>query len=180
MKPKLNTPRKRSGQKFYHNGLYTVKNQLKYIGDPTKVMYRSMWELKFFQYADSNDAILRWSSEFIVIPYQQQDGSFHRYYPDIYIEKVNPNDPNILDRFVIEIKPYVEIFPDFIAENGTIMPPEQYLKKLTPTALESYEYRLTTYQKNLYKWTKARHWCTANGYQFLMLHEKYLKQMRIL
>jgi len=131
-------------------------------------------------YADSNPAIKRWSSEFIVIPYQHENGSFHRYTPDIYIEKVNPKDPDILDKYVIEIKPYNEVFPDFINENGSIMSPEHYIKKPTPTALESYEYKLKTYQKNLYKWTKAKYWCSNNGYTFLIMHEKYMKQMNIL
>ena len=131
-------------------------------------------------YADFNIAIQKWSSEFITIPYQDGEGKFHRYYPDIYIEKVNVKDPDILDKWVIEIKPYKEVNPGFINENGTIEPPERYIKKFTPTALESYEYQLKTYQKNLYKWTKAKYWCENNGMTFKIVTEKYLKKIGIL
>ena len=180
MKKKIQTPKGRNGRKKYNQGFYEVKNTDKYIGDLSKVRYLSSWELKFFVYADFNSVIKRWSSEFIVIPYQDQKGGWHRYYPDIYIEKVNPKDSDILDKFVIEIKPYNEVNPKFVNENGSIEPPERYLKKITPTALESYEYQLKTYQKNLYKWTKAKNWCKSNGMSFHIMDEKYMKRIGIL
>ena len=51
-----------------YKGRFTPKNYKKYKGDPTKVVYRSMWELRFMKYCDKNDSILEWSSEEIVIP----------------------------------------------------------------------------------------------------------------
>ncbi len=172
--------RKRNGKKRYHQGFYTVKNTLKYTGDLSNVRYLSLWELKFFIYCDNNPAIQKWSSEFIKIPYQTEKGKWHNYFPDIYIEKVNSRDPDILDRWVLEIKPYNEVHPKFVHPNGTIIPPEHYLKKRTSTALESYEYQLKTYQKNLYKWTKAKSWCKMNGLIFMIVDEKYMKKMGIL
>ena len=174
------SPKKRNGKKFYHQGFYKIINEEKYMGDTKKCIYRSSWELKFMMFLDHEKDIVRWGSETITIPYQDGEGKFHRYYPDIYIEKVNVKDPDILDKWVIEIKPYKEVNPGFINENGTIEPPERYIKKFTPTALESYEYQLKTYQKNLYKWTKAKYWCENNGMTFKIVTEKYLKKIGIL
>jgi hypothetical protein len=176
----INTPRGRRGNKLYNQGFYNVINKDKYMGDLTKVRYLSSWELKFFMYADSNPVIKRWSSESIIIPYQDGKGGWHRYISDVYIEKVNSRDQDILDRYVIEIKPYNDIYPKFVNENGSILPPERYIKKITPTSLESYEYQLKMYQKNLYKWTKAKNWCEKNGYVFMIIHEKYMKEKGIL
>lgn len=41
----------------YYQGKYKVKNYQKYKGDPTNVIYRSSWELKFLKYCDDNDNV---------------------------------------------------------------------------------------------------------------------------
>ena len=53
-----------------YKGKYRVKNYRKYKGDPTSVIYRSLWERKFMQYCDKNPNVIEWSSEEIVIPYK--------------------------------------------------------------------------------------------------------------
>ena len=52
-----------------YKGKYKVINYKKYIGDPTTVIYRSLWERKVMVYFDQRKDIKRWSSEEIVIPY---------------------------------------------------------------------------------------------------------------
>ena len=58
-----------------YKGRFKPKEYKKYKGDPTKVVYRSMWELRFMKYCDSNPSILEWSSEEIVIPYRSLDNN---------------------------------------------------------------------------------------------------------
>ena len=41
-----------------YKGKYRVKNYRKYKGDPTGVIYRSLWEKKFMDYCDSNRKVI--------------------------------------------------------------------------------------------------------------------------
>ena len=86
-----------------YKGRFKPKNYKKYKGDPTKVTYRSMWELRFMKYCDKNDSILEWSSEEIVIPYRSIDNKIHRYYPDFWIKYKNFEGKMIQE--IIEVKP---------------------------------------------------------------------------
>ena len=53
-----------------YRGKYKPRCPYKYKGDPTKIIYRSLWELKFMRYCDSNMNILEWGSEEIALPYR--------------------------------------------------------------------------------------------------------------
>ena len=67
--------------------LTTYKNPRKYMGDPTKIQYRSLWERKCMIKFDENPNILRWASEEMAIPYLSPvDRKRHRYYPDFLVE----------------------------------------------------------------------------------------------
>ena len=44
-----------------YKGRFKPKQYKKYKGDPTKIVYRSMWELRFMKYCDKNPYILEWS-----------------------------------------------------------------------------------------------------------------------
>ena len=52
-----------------YKGRFNIRNPSKYKGDPQRIIYRSLWERKFMVYCDTNDAILEWGSEEIIIPY---------------------------------------------------------------------------------------------------------------
>ncbi|MCK9477620.1 MAG: head completion protein [Candidatus Muirbacterium halophilum] len=162
------SPRGRNNRKKYHQGFYNIINLDKYIGDPKKCIYRSKWELHFMAWCDKNTSIKRWGSEHITIPYQDEKGKFHRYYPDFYIEIIDRHDPEKLERVVIEIKP--------AKETQKPVPP----KKITAKSLETYEYQLKTYQKNLYKWTKAKYWCDKHKMKFNIITENYLTEKKIM
>ena len=71
-----------------HSGRFRPKNPSKYKGDPTKIIYRSMWEFKFFRYVDIHPDVIWWQSEEVVVPYMSPiDGRRHRYYPDVIVNK---------------------------------------------------------------------------------------------
>ena len=64
-----------------YKGKFKPKNPSKYIGDPTNIVYRSLWERRFMIYCDNEDNILSWGSEEVVIPYVSPiDNKVHRYY----------------------------------------------------------------------------------------------------
>ena len=102
-----------------YKGRYIAKNPKKYRGDPQRIIYRSLWERKFMVYCDTNDSIIEWGSEEIIIPYLSPwDGRIHRYFPDFYI-KIKQHDESI-KKFIIEVKPKKQCSP----------PPTQPKRKL--------------------------------------------------
>ena len=87
-----------------YRGKYYPSFPRKYKGDPTNIIYRSLWERKFMVYCDKNTKILEWGSEEIALPYiSPHDSRVHRYFPDFYI-KVQENTGKI-KRYLIEVKP---------------------------------------------------------------------------
>lgn len=140
-----------------YKGKFIPKNPQKYKGDPTGIVYRSLWERKFLIYCDTNENILEYSSEEICIPYLSQvDNKVHRYFPDAYI-KVKESDGKI-KKYIIEIKP----------KKQTIEPIPQ--KKRT----KGYIYEVMEYARNQSKWKYAREWCEDRGYEFRILTETEL------
>lgn len=88
-------------------GIFRPKNPTKYLGDPNKIIFRSSWELKLFQWLDNTPAVMQWASEEFSIPYLSPiDSRVHQYFPDalvIYKDKYGN-----LKKEIIEIKPYKE------------------------------------------------------------------------
>ena len=50
-----------------YKGKYKPSYPQKYKGDPTNIIYRSLWERKFMVYCDNNERILEWGSEEIAL-----------------------------------------------------------------------------------------------------------------
>jgi hypothetical protein len=137
-----------------HKGRYRVSNPAKYAGDPTQVVYRSLWELKFMKWCDTNDSVLQWGSEEIVIPYLSPvDGRIHRYFVDFYI-KVKDRDGSVR-RYLIEIKPH-----------KFTQPPERP-KRVTPRYINE----VMSFGVNQAKWKNATDFCENQGWKFLVLTE---------
>ena len=88
-----------------YKGRYIAKNPKKYKGDPQKITYRSLWERKFMMYCDTNESVIEWSSEEIIIPYLSPwDGRIHRYFPDFYI-KTNQHNGSMKSRHGASMRP---------------------------------------------------------------------------
>ena len=89
-----------------YKGRYTIQNKKKYLGDPSKVVYRSLWERQAFKWCESNGRVKSWNSEEIVIPYKcKTDGKLHRYFVDMLVELANG------DIILVEIKPKKQTVP---------------------------------------------------------------------
>ena len=96
-----------AGKRRTHKGLFTPRNPTKYLGDSSKIIYRSSWELRLFVYLDSTPAVLQWASEEFSIPYLSPlDGKVHQYFPDALV--VYRDKYNVIQKEIIEIKPYKE------------------------------------------------------------------------
>ena len=132
-----------------YKGKYYPSFPRKYKGDPTNIIYRSLWERKFMVYCDKNDNILEWASEEIAIPYRSPvDNRVHRYFPDFYM-KVKERGGKI-KRYVIEVKPAKQTKPPVKPKRQT----KGYIR-------EAYEYA-----KNQAKWKMAKEFCADRQWVF--------------
>ena len=92
-----------------YKGKYSPSYPKKYKGDPTNIIYRSLWERKFLYYCDVNENVLEYSSEEMFVWYKSPvDGKPHRYYPDMLM-KVKESNGTIkkymIENFVFKRKP---------------------------------------------------------------------------
>ena len=144
-----------------YKGKYKLKNPEKYKGDPTNVIYRSLWERKYMVKCDTNENIIEWSSEEIALPYRSPiDNKVHKYFPDFFV-KERLSDGSI-KKYPVEIKPKKQITP----------PPTPKRKT------KGYLYEIMEYAKNQSKWEVAREWCEDRGYEFKILTEEDLNIKR--
>ena len=135
-----------------YSGKYKPINPKKYKGDPTKIIYRSLWERKFMNFCDTKPSVTKWASEEIFIPYRSpRDGKVHRYYPDFYMKTGDKES-------IIEIKPLKQC-----------KPPKEPKRKTA-----KYKAECLTYLVNQAKCKYARKWCKARGLSFVVLTEKDL------
>ena len=140
-----------------YKGKYKVRCPYKYKGDPTKVIYRSLWELKFMRYCDSNINILEWGSEEMYVWYRSPvDNRPHRYFPDFYIK--TKESSGRIKKYIIEVKPKRQTKPPAKPKRQT----KGYLR-------EAFEYA-----KNQAKWKAANEWCIDRGFEFKVLTENEL------
>tara|TARA_B100001250_G_scaffold138175_1_gene118265 strand:- start:104 stop:538 length:435 start_codon:yes stop_codon:yes gene_type:complete len=140
-----------------YKGRFRPKNRKKYNGNPSDIIYRSSWELKFMNYCDNNNKIVKWSSEEIVIPYRcPTDNKIHRYFPDFYIKYKDMKGK--LHEKVIEVKPAKQVKEPKVQKRRT----KKYLAEVF------------TYAKNMAKWEAAEGFCKDRRWEFQILTEKEL------
>ena len=140
-----------------YRGKYYPSFPRKYKGDPTNIIYRSLWERKFKVYCDKNAKILEWGSEEIALPYiSPHDSRVHRYFPDFYI-KVQENTGRI-KRYLIEVKP--------LKQTTKPKKPKRQTKGYIREAFE--------YARNQAKWKAAREYCADRMWEFKVITEKEL------
>ena len=139
-----------------YKGKYKPSYPQKYKGDPTNVIYRSLWERKVMVYCDKNENVLEWSSEEIALPYKSPlDNRIHRYFPDFYIKV---KEGNKIQKYLIEIKPKKQVREPKIQTKKT----------------KSYIYEVTEYAKNQAKWKSAQEFCEDRQWKFKIITEDEL------
>ncbi len=140
-----------------YKGKYYPSFPRKYKGDPTNIIYRSLWERKFMVYCDKNQNILEWASEEIAIPYRSPiDNRVHRYFPDFYMKVKETNGK--IKNYVIEVKPAKQT-----------KPPKKPKRQTKGYIREAYEYA-----KNQAKWKMAKEFCADRQWEFKVVTEKEL------
>lgn len=136
-------------------GTFEPKHPEKYVGDSTKIRYRSSWEKFAMLKFDENPSIIKWNSEEKVIPYYSPvDGKMHRYFPDFIIQVKDVNGK--IWQYMIEIKPHCQ----------TILPKQTKNKK--PKRLQE---EVETFVINSAKWSAAREFCKRNSMEFKIMTE---------
>jgi hypothetical protein len=153
-------------QDKYHQGVYKLQNVDKYIGNPNEVLYRSGWEFKFMLYCDLNPGIIKWGSEVFKIPYNDFMGKGHVYIPDFYLETRNTEHPDLMNRFLVEIKPEKQIREPKIPMT------------ISEKKLKGLEYDIAEWQKNKYKWAYAQEWCKNRDIKFWLVTEEHLNSFK--
>ncbi len=140
-----------------YRGRYKPLHPEKYTGNPTKIIYRSLWERRFMNYCDKNKNILEWGSEEISLPYRSPlDGKIHRYFPDFYI-KIRENNGSV-QKYIIEVKP----------KKQTIEPKVQRKKT------KGYIFEVTEWARNQAKWKVAEEYCDDRRWKFKIITEDEL------
>ena len=141
-----------------YNGKYYPRYPKKYKGDPTNIVYRSLWERKFMNYCDLTESVSEWQSEEFWIPYRSPiDNRTHRYFPDFYIKYKDSSGKR--RSVVIEVKP----------KSQTKMPPQNPKKRT-----KSWAYSVKTYAVNQAKWKAAKEFCRDRNIEFKIMTEHEL------
>jgi hypothetical protein len=140
-----------------YSGVFKPKNFCKYKGDPTNIIYRSLWELRLMNYLDVHQDVLEWASEELCIPYKSPiDGKWHRYFPDFWVKQRDVTG-NIKIK-LIEVKPAAQSVPPIRRTKLT----RRYINEVK------------TWGINQAKWTAAQRACEEKGWEFVVMTEKEL------
>ena len=139
-----------------YRGKYYPSNPKKYKGDPSNIIYRSLWERKFMVYCDKNDKIVEGGAEEFFIPSRSPlDGRVHRYFPDFYVKVKTPKG---MKKWVIEVKPKAQTKPPRTPKRKT----SKYINEVR------------TYAVNDAKWKNAIEYCKDRDMEFIILTEREL------
>ena len=140
-----------------YRGKYYPTYPKKYKGDPSNIIYRSLWERKFMVYCDRNEKILEWGSEEFFIPYRSPlDGRIHRYFPDFYV-KVKTKQ-NTIKKWVVEVKPKIQTRQPKTPKRKT----KKYINEVRNWAV------------NDAKWKNAIEYCNDRNMEFILITEDEL------
>ena len=141
-----------------YSGKYIPSNPKKYKGNPSKIVYRSLWERKLMVYCDMNEKVLEWGSEEIIIPYiSPWDNKLHRYFPDFYM-KVRQVDGST-KKFIVEVKPKAQT-------KEPIRNPKRKTRKWFG--------EVKNWGINQAKWKSAEEYCKDQGMEFKIFTEDHI------
>lgn len=140
-----------------YSGKFSPKNTNKYLGDPTNIWYRSLWERRVMVHLDENPNVIEWSNEEIVIPYLSPvDNRWHRYFPDFFVRVFNKS--GMREAMILEVKPKSQ------------SQPPQKKSKIT----RKYINEVMTWGVNEAKWKAAGAYCDERGWKFRVITEEHL------
>jgi hypothetical protein len=137
-----------------YSGKFSPKNTNKYLGDPTNIWYRSLWERRVMVHLDENPGVIGWSNEEIVIPYLSPiDNKWHRYFPDFFVRVKNKQ--GLSEAMILEVKP----------ASQSVAPKKK--SKVT----KRYIREVVTWGVNEAKWKAAVEYCKDRNWKFRVITE---------
>ena len=143
-----------------YKGFFRPKHSEKYKGDPTKIVYRSSFELKLLSWLDNSDTVEWYQSEEFYIPYfDPSRNKAGHYYPDMLVKFKNGKT------ILIEVKPLKEVKRPIKGKDARSE--KRYLKECL------------LYAKNTAKWNAARMYAKIRGWEFKIMTEVELGIDRI-
>ena len=146
---------------IYKSGLYEPINPEKYVGDTHNIIFRSSWEFRFCKYCDTNENILKWSSEPLQISYYNPlDKKDHIYHVDFYIKVLKEDGEEA--EWIIEIKPEAQ------HKKPVLTSPETLPK------VKAYNRNMQIWITNQSKFKAAREWAAKRNYSFGVVDENFL------
>lgn len=152
---------KPSSSSRYIQGYYKLDNPEKYIGDPSKIIYRSSWEYRFCKYCDRTVDVVKWSSEPVGIPYMNPlDSRIHTYYVDYYMRL---QKDGVYEDIFAEVKP-----------KASLKKPLLEGQKITTKKLKNYNDALKTWIINRSKFSAAKQYAELKGSKFILVTEDFL------
>ena len=138
-----------------YQGKFKPRHVKKYKGDPTQIVYRSLWEKKFMEYCDLTESVDQWQSEEFWIPYKNPlDNRVHRYFPDFFIKYKDKSGKK--RSVVIEVKP-----------KRQVKEPKRNPKRKT----QAWYYEVKAWVVNQAKWNAAKSYCADSKYEFKIMTE---------
>ena len=141
-----------------YKGRYSPINKEKYQGNPTNVIYRSLWERKFMKWCDLSESVIKWGSEETVVPYVSPlDNKIHRYFIDVYVQLRDKD--GILKSYLVEVKP-----------KKYTKPPKTNPKRKT----RAWFSEVKNWGVNEAKWKAAEEFAKDKNWQFIILTEDHL------
>jgi hypothetical protein len=142
-------------------GRFVPKNPQKYVGNVNQIFFRSSWEMRYMKWLDANNAVIRWASEELAIPYVnpiKTDPSgrpkISRYYPDFIVMYRDVNGQ--VHKEIIEVKPF---------QQAVMTPRMSDRDKMA-------------YVVNQAKWKAAADYAEANGAKFRVITERSMFQQK--
>jgi len=181
-RPNTSGTKKEGGTAPSRQGYAVISNPDKYIGDPTKIIYRSSWEYSFIKYCDSSPSVLRWSSEPIAVKY------FDKVSKLVECQKygLDPNNPTnwIQKNYYIDFwcvvdkgngetrKMFIEIKP-----SNKLIKPVPPPEKSSPAAHKKFNTLAKEYLINEEKFRAMKKYAEANGAEFHVFTEKTLENI---
>lgn len=143
-----------------YKGKYQPINPKKYRGDPSNIIFRSLWERRIMVEFDKNPNVIEWGSEEVIVPYRSPiDGKMHRYFPDFVVKMIDKAGKITIK--MIEVKPAAQTIAP-APHNGKRRPSAKYLTEVA------------RYGINSAKWKAAREFCADRNWEFVIITEKEL------
>lgn len=150
--------KKEERKRGFVQGRFQPRNPKKYKGNPSKIVYRSSWELKLFMFLDNKEDVVEWQSEEMFLYYNHPfRGRKAKYFPDVTF-KVKDKHGKITSH-MWEVKPKAQC-----------KPPKKPKRKT-----KSHAYAVASYAVNKKKWIAAEEYCADKGISFRLITEDELK-----